>query len=518
METEILLNREVEVVSGGSLTLVAFTLNFIVGSGILGLPYAFIESGLILSILLLALSAFISFVTINWVIEISSRAQAYSKVYNQAGIQSEEVFLLENTVSSMHEKEEDKFENFYITRTKFTMNQLCGLFLGKTGQIFFEIALIFFVICTLWVYVAVFGSSLVSVLPFGFTKTHECDVSSDVFEQNCQNAYYCCVAIYAFLMTILCIVDISKLIALQMALTCFTVLCVLLMVSTTLVAMFNTPYQPPSSSSSQIDILSDAYIQSPTLFDFKNLDQIFTIAIFAFVCQHGVPELLHLSGVPNRAAVKRAPFVMCATLALIFLLYNSLSITTVLYFGSEGFPSIITLEWTNYDGKCFGCESSAPGWAVFISYLIAIFPTITVSAAFPLSALTLSSTLDVVTCRLLEDSKYSWIIEKEWENRRRIVIRLIVIWPSFILGMFIKDYSTIIVWPGMFAFFISMIIPALLQIKSLQACTKIYGPEISKSPFYLRILSNPITAWCLIVFAICGLLYTIAMTIYGYTQ
>eukprot|EP01100_Stratorugosa_tubuloviscum_P000165 TRINITY_DN1036_c0_g1_i6.p1 TRINITY_DN1036_c0_g1~~TRINITY_DN1036_c0_g1_i6.p1 ORF type:complete len:346 (-),score=163.50 TRINITY_DN1036_c0_g1_i6:274-1275(-) len=250
METEILLNREVEVVSGGSLTLVAFTLNFIVGSGILGLPYAFIESGLILSILLLALSAFISFVTINWVIEISSRAQAYSKVYNQAGIQSEEVFLLENTVSSMHEKEEDKFENFYITRTKFTMNQLCGLFLGKTGQIFFEIALIFFVICTLWVYVAVFGSSLVSVLPFGFTKTHECDVSSDVFEQNCQNAYYCCVAIYAFLMTILCIVDISKLIALQMALTCFTVLCVLLMVSTTLVAMFNTPYQPPSSSSS----------------------------------------------------------------------------------------------------------------------------------------------------------------------------------------------------------------------------------------------------------------------------
>eukprot|EP01100_Stratorugosa_tubuloviscum_P000163 TRINITY_DN1036_c0_g1_i3.p1 TRINITY_DN1036_c0_g1~~TRINITY_DN1036_c0_g1_i3.p1 ORF type:complete len:367 (-),score=160.61 TRINITY_DN1036_c0_g1_i3:54-1154(-) len=280
----------------------------------------------------------------------------------------------------------------------------------------------------------------------------------------------------------------------------------------------STSSHSSSSSSSQIDILSDAYIQSPTLFDFKNLDQIFTIAIFAFVCQHGVPELLHLSGVPNRAAVKRAPFVMCATLALIFLLYNSLSITTVLYFGSEGFPSIITLEWTNYDGKCFGCESSAPGWAVFISYLIAIFPTITVSAAFPLSALTLSSTLDVVTCRLLEDSKYSWIIEKEWENRRRIVIRLIVIWPSFILGMFIKDYSTIIVWPGMFAFFISMIIPALLQIKSLQACTKIYGPEISKSPFYLRILSNPITAWCLIVFAICGLLYTIAMTIYGYTQ
>ncbi len=65
-----------ETPSYGSFVAYCFSLNYILGVGILSIPWGFVRAGLMLSPLVLVLVSIISFVTANWVLEAMARAQA----------------------------------------------------------------------------------------------------------------------------------------------------------------------------------------------------------------------------------------------------------------------------------------------------------------------------------------------------------------------------------------------------------------------------------------------------------
>lgn len=56
-----------------------FFINYIVGTGFLGLPYAFYFSGILAGMLTLMVVSFISYNTANWTVEAMARAQVCAK-------------------------------------------------------------------------------------------------------------------------------------------------------------------------------------------------------------------------------------------------------------------------------------------------------------------------------------------------------------------------------------------------------------------------------------------------------
>ncbi len=67
---------ETDTPSYGSFVAYCFSLNYILGVGILSIPWGFVRAGLVLSPLVLVLVSIISYVTANWVLEAMARAQA----------------------------------------------------------------------------------------------------------------------------------------------------------------------------------------------------------------------------------------------------------------------------------------------------------------------------------------------------------------------------------------------------------------------------------------------------------
>jgi hypothetical protein len=51
----------------GPVVCYAFTVNYILGVGCLGIPYAFLQSGIILGVVLILLLSFVSYMTVMWI-------------------------------------------------------------------------------------------------------------------------------------------------------------------------------------------------------------------------------------------------------------------------------------------------------------------------------------------------------------------------------------------------------------------------------------------------------------------
>lgn len=61
--------------SEGPVVCYTFTVNYILGVGCLGIPYAFLQSGIILGIALVLLLTFVSYITVMWIAVATQQVQ-----------------------------------------------------------------------------------------------------------------------------------------------------------------------------------------------------------------------------------------------------------------------------------------------------------------------------------------------------------------------------------------------------------------------------------------------------------
>lgn len=52
------------------MTLDAYSINYVIGMGILGIPYAVVQGGILLAILVLVIVAFLSLISSMWIVEV----------------------------------------------------------------------------------------------------------------------------------------------------------------------------------------------------------------------------------------------------------------------------------------------------------------------------------------------------------------------------------------------------------------------------------------------------------------
>ena len=132
-----------------------FTVNYILGVGVLGMPYAFYKGGYLLSTLCLALVTIMATFTALWLVDVSLRAQ-YIKRENR---------LLRGSVTMSNEPDQTIMYSAPHTAPvstqlhhRYEMNELTQMFLGLKARRFYELLVIIYLVGALWSYSSVFSS------------------------------------------------------------------------------------------------------------------------------------------------------------------------------------------------------------------------------------------------------------------------------------------------------------------------------------------------------------------------
>eukprot|EP01135_Chromosphaera_perkinsii_P012394 Nk52_evm5s2657 gene=Nk52_evmTU5s2657 len=458
----------------------AFCINFIIGAGVMGLPYAYEKAGVVLSGVFMMFTGTLMCVTMTYIMEACARAEG---LVGSVGTSSPPL---------------DLRDRFIITNRKFEINELCGIFLSvrvgaksifyrfaddlgriRLGQRAYEFSLFWYTLGSMWLYGTIFASSLTITVPLPFleqyslyTSTHNVtsfdpavvckDVtSSDNPEPYCESAYNFFLMVYGGFMIPLSCFDLSGQIAVQMSLTFLGILVILIMSVTCVGGMFSTP-QPGSSSTMP-------YMAVGHIFNPAGFGKIFSTAIFSQLGHQGVPGLVQL--VRNKKKVKGVFISAVATTAFLFIAMSTL---TSLYFGNN-ILNVVTMHWKSYTGGAAPGEP-VPIWASVISYLVVLFPIFTVSAAFPLNGITLADNL----AKSVPSSFTNFFGARAIECALRIVIATLPICGAG----YLRNITKILEVCGLLAFLLAFWIPCLLMHYSRVECVNRWGPGGEVTPYH----------------------------------
>lgn len=442
---------------------VCFTLNYSLGSGFLTLPWAFQQTGPIIGFLVLLLFGFYGFLSVIFLLEAGDRAQSLvkSEHFNSNRSSSKPSYRIvdlsehNDTTNAIHEIEMKTIDledndtepttnislesevgestsSTVVTDRKFEVSELCDLFLGKWGRLY-TVFVMLFLYGALWAYCTVFANALAVHLP---TKAFGSDNAVD-------KSYYLYLAIYATFVVPVSLLELSEQISLQVALTVFRIVMLVLMIGSVAVAYF--------SHTPEFGEISHDYSDRPTSHPEK-LYILLPIATYAFSFHHSTPSLAH-------PVQDKSCLVMMFFYALLFcfIAYTAIGTVVSLYFGDKMVTSS-NLSWEHFEG-IRGSDGSIPVYAQLLSFFVVLFPALDVASSYPLNAFTLGNNM--------MSSYYGDSMREQEKNRWKVCFfRAFAALPPVLGASFVKELGSITDYTGLSAFGIMFIFPALLSIFS----------------------------------------------------
>eukprot|EP00164_Ancoracysta_twista_P005366 GFYU01007339.1.p1 GENE.GFYU01007339.1~~GFYU01007339.1.p1 ORF type:complete len:509 (-),score=132.53 GFYU01007339.1:252-1778(-) len=449
----------------------AFTLNFVIGAGVLGIPFAFAKAGVVLAGLFLVIITIVMGITMSWLIEVNGRAEAITALEKNGG--------LSGRITA---------PEYEITTRKYGVGQWCTIFLGATGGKIYDSSLFIFSIGAMWLYAVVFASSMTTIVKIpGVTADVECNMSSMDVPAECEQGYMIFAVLFAVVMMPMMLLELSDQIRYQMFLTAFCCLNIAIMIGTVLFGMFHNPFHVGGA-------FNAPYIEPAKFVDLSGFGNIFTAAIFAQVAHHGTPALVQLVKEKTKArSVFMSAFLTTA------ILYCFLGTVSALYFGDD-VPAVITLNWKYYSGGVARAFESSPAWASLISYIVLLFPVMSVSSAFPLFGITLGQSL----YPQLSQST----IDRFGARHTLIFCRMLACVVPLILGIVYRNAASITSVTGLAGFVVTQFIPGLLQLMSRRRCREIWGEDHVKTP-YSWVFSAEVYVYGLMAFSGVCFVYTL---------
>eukprot|EP00055_Hartaetosiga_balthica_P005544 m.16422 g.16422 ORF g.16422 m.16422 type:complete len:445 (-) comp4613_c0_seq2:481-1815(-) len=341
-----------------------FVFNLIVGAGALAMPKAFGESGYIGGSVLIAVLAFCSYITVTYVVEAMSIANALIRK-KEKNIQSVVTPLI---ASDNAEGEKDGVYNITI-RTE--MAEMAQEFFPSWGVKLFYLCIIIYLYGDLCIYVVAIPKSLQSVV-CGENNASSNSTPSYMDHAcmgsiNTKHAYYLFLTFFAVVIGPFCFFNVQKTKLLQIFTTGMRWVTFILMIA---IAIFGI--------SSKKGFTKQDHIPKPShvgIFHASGLPVLFGVAIYSFMCHHSLPSLV--VPIKNKTHLSR---VFLTDFALILLFYCLLCFTAVFRFKTSKLEDLYTLNFEDFSSE-------------FVSYFLALFPVVTLSANFPIIAITLRNNL-----------------------------------------------------------------------------------------------------------------------------
>lgn len=416
---------------------VAFTLNYIIGTGFLLIPWGFYKTGYILGCISLLVLSLFSYVAVVFILECMARAESvirlrdsrldllhmnkYDSISDSSKIEKQYFEIQSNlNYEDYILITKSDSEKLIVNDTKFEMSELCFMFLGEWGKFCYLLLLVIYLYSTLWVYATIFALAYSSHFSLG------------------QSSYGIYILIFTSFVIPMSLMEFKEQVCLQVILSLCRILMVLTMVITVIAAEKNTTnplfgeFQPDADSSPQL--LSN---------QFKNLFFLLPIIAYANIFHHSIPELSTLMN-----DKKLLNYVFLTALIITMLSYASIGVIISKYFKDLTNVSS-NLNWQVFHGV-LNPDGSEKYSSRLIRTFVVIFPALDVASAFPLNVITLANNLMSAFY-----GKRAHVYEKS--RLHKCLFRLITVVPPLIGAFFISNLGPITQFAGLTGHIITFI-------------------------------------------------------------
>ena len=375
---------------------VAFTINYLIGTGFLTLPWAFGQGGILLSTITFLFVLTICNISKDYVLSTMARAEAMSR--STDAIDEEGATLLvksdygsvdSDEASGDHDLNESNHfggdteegslaldrptfdpldisrkpvdDRYMVKDRKFEYVELCRIFLGNRGEQGYIICIALSIVAQLWGYTTVFSSAMAQMAPI---------------LQDSSRDYSIYTILFGSVVVPLTCLDLKEQKTFQLILSGGRLAVIAVMILTCLIASLadedSTPHfvgTDPGGAGSQ-------------LVNFSGFYSMFSVLVFAFMMHNALPVLSEpVADKKHLSSIYLYAFLVCA------VAFWTLGFTVSWFFGN-GVEQSCNLLWTNYTGG----HSSAI-WPRAVSYFVVLFPAANIISAYPLNAIVLGNNL-----------------------------------------------------------------------------------------------------------------------------
>lgn len=518
---------------------VCFTVNIIMGTGFLTLPWAFYKTGIVLSILLMALIGVISMLATCYFLESMSRyltlTGGYESFFGVDTMGLKEDVEYEDLEQHQEERrmltfgasngEKVKTDDDLLKQIKkvhdentddnvVDITDMCEYFLGGIGRNVYLTVITVNIYSTLTCFCSVFATSFAYQMPIYRRHDHNYNLWLAIF----------------FVVTVpASCIELNEQIDYQLFLSFCRVLLVAIMLISVFLAIYcHSPIDSPVEQDAYEGFSFTSFPQAPygaPMWDMRGALTLLPLGTASNIFQYCIPSLSQ--PVEDK---KSLAYIFGYTIFGIFVLYCSIGACLAYYFGAEMPPSANT-AWSSFHGSARGLNS----WmANFLSTYVVLFPALDVSSAFPLNAISLGHSMytslqehpsvkqfckenDDVQCKVgsmkddISSNGHSGDINKmKWgytftQLEMKIIFRLLAACPPFIFAIILSDLEKIFTYAGINAFIVGIVFPPLLAYTSKQ---KMISSGLSpKTMFSSKYYSNDVVMITMLIIGICFFIF-----------
>ncbi|XP_024872972.1 transmembrane protein 104 homolog isoform X1 [Temnothorax curvispinosus] len=463
-----------------------YVFNLIVGTGALTLPAVFSRAGWALGLSVILVLAFISFITVTFVIEAMASANAIvtwrhiqhrKRVLRTVGESGPSNSDSEDTplVASLSTSPDrlDMTCRYYVIQDKIEMGQMASIFFNRFGITLFYLCFAIYLYGDLSIYGAAVAKSIADVACTYLPKNLTCNDTIPDTELcwegpafNRLDAYRIFLTMFVLLLGPFVFFNVQKTKYLQLLTSVMRWLAFTIMIVYALKNLFvhGARGDPPVASLAGI----------PSLFG---------AGVYSFMCHHSLPALV--APIANKSKLNR---FLALDYTLIALFYLLLALTGI--FAFERLDDLYTLD---FGPRGLGdCSKSDNIFMLLMEYFLALFPVFTLSTSFPIIAITLRNNLQSLF--LKEDTFYTLCLQK-------LVFPILAVVPPYLIAMTTKDLSILVGITGSYAGAgIQYLIPTFLVYYARKKTNKVIGLGVINkfaSPFSGRCWLTFVVVWAI---------------------
>ena len=435
--------------------LACFSLNYILGTGFLSLPWAYLQAGVLFSAASMAAICAVAYLSSEYLLTAMARAdrvvlimsasegggnggavdacgddRSFLGADEEGGETTELVEVHEDVAASssvgnsvsaeygslpLQQQQQQQqqqatgnkghhpggLEKLTLGRRRIDIPELTQIFLGDVGFRSYSVCVSLYIYGAMWSFTSVFGCALASARPHllgpGSTSaSSEMDQSSQLGGGD--DSYPSYVLLYALIVVPMSCLELNEQKVVQIVLTGSRILMMFLMVATPLAAAFHSGSSSAAPHFGNLDDDAPGFPAGAPLLDSSGIHKMLPVMVFAAIFHFSIPALSEQM-VDDKTQIHR---VFVWSFVLVGALYSFIGVVDAWCFGSSIAQSA-NVNWADYHGGTgtwVDADGSGEGrwvhvalWARAISFFVVMFPAINVISTFPLHALILGDSL-----------------------------------------------------------------------------------------------------------------------------
>lgn len=508
-----LVNKFFDTTSYTPMICFVFTVNYLLGVGCLGIPRAFLESGLLLGVGLVVITSFVSYVTTLFI------ANGAERVLQTRELGKGNAFrdpMQIHTPDRLRELagDEKRRGRLHLRELLFPLTDVETMQEGGVTKVHYGsttnpsgssaaaslppcddmpevIEIVAELLNPSWV--AVYQASLLFLTSTGLLAYTQVFVSAFLTQILPGAPIVLPTILFGAIVVPLSCLDLNEQITTQVVMSALRFVSIAMMLIGMVVIWLLSFSRHDNQH--QHDIKSEWFVTEDSLVNAENAGLMFSTALFAQLFQHSVPGLLRPLA---RTKKRKVPQIFQSALCTTGGIYIVLGVLALISLRGD-IEQAINL---NFVGFSWGISQDSLLYYVAkgASLLIVLFPAFDTISIFPLIANTLGNNLQAfakfspsgnVTVSLTRDEDGDGEgdgegegegKEREKKERNRIFFRLVASVPPVLCSLVLRDLTTALQMAGIFGVIVALVVPALIQIKASQRAS-LLPPLYKDSPY-----------------------------------